>query len=366
MPYSADAGRIFPAHPHDLRRHSEEPMKPVLRTSAVLAFTAATLAPAPLLTTRYVAVELGTLGGSFATPHAINDRGQVVGESAPAGGFIHAFLWQHGRMFDLGVLPGDESSFAYDINNRGQIVGEGSRGLEVRALLWDRGEIVNLTPPGATFSRANAINDRGQIVGIVSGRQDSGPVLWEGGVAVPLATLSNAFSEAHDINNQGLIVGTAVDSTTNLSQAVIWKEGQVIPLGTLPGDDFSVAFAVNDRGQVVGISGNRAENPEMPVSRAFIWERGVMSDLGVPPGDTHARALDINDRGLAVGVGILDPPFDVRAALFYRGAAADLRDQSQLAVEARAINNRGHIVGISYFRGINNSAVLWVPERGRE
>jgi probable HAF family extracellular repeat protein len=340
-------------------------MKPVLRTSAVLAVTAATLAAAPPLTTRYVAIELGTLGGSYATPHAINDRGQVVGESAPAGGFIHAFLWQHGRMTDLGVLPGDENSFAYDINNRGQIVGEGARGLEVRALLWDRGGIVNLNPPGASYGRATAINARGQIVGIVDGPQGGGPALWEGGIPIYLPFRPYAGGQPHDINNQGLIVGEAFDAATGLPHAVVWHDGQIIPIGALPGDDLSVAFAVNDRGQVVGISGNSADR-EVPVSRAFIWEDGVMSDLGVPPGDTHARALDINNRGQAVGIGILNPPFDVRAALFYRGAAAALRDQSQLAVEARAINNRGHIVGISYFGGINNSAVLWVPERGRE
>jgi hypothetical protein len=57
-------------------------------------------------------------------------------------------------MFDLGVLPGDEFTSANDINNRRQIVGAGGLGPDTHALLWDRGEIVNLEPPGASLSRA--------------------------------------------------------------------------------------------------------------------------------------------------------------------------------------------------------------------
>ena len=35
----------------------------------------------------------------------------------------HAFLYQAGRLTDLGILPGGTQSYAYAINNLGQAVG---------------------------------------------------------------------------------------------------------------------------------------------------------------------------------------------------------------------------------------------------
>ena len=43
-----------------------------------------------------------TLGGAGSNPVAINDRGQVSGNSTIAGSSDeHPFLWQDGRMTDL-------------------------------------------------------------------------------------------------------------------------------------------------------------------------------------------------------------------------------------------------------------------------
>lgn len=50
--------------------------------------------------------------------NAINDGGQIVGRCKG-----HAFVWQDGKMTDLGTLPGGESSGAVAINDEGQVVG---------------------------------------------------------------------------------------------------------------------------------------------------------------------------------------------------------------------------------------------------
>ncbi len=86
--------------------------------------------------------DLGTLGGQiFNVALDINDQGQVVGHSyilTPAGR-LRAFLWENGQMQDLNNLipPGSgwELTKAHAINSKGQIVGEGNFNGQGRAFL---------------------------------------------------------------------------------------------------------------------------------------------------------------------------------------------------------------------------------------
>jgi len=99
----------------------------------VVAVASATNADAAM----YTITDLGSLGAPLSTttyvtaPAAINDLGQVVGDSFTASGADHAFLYLGGQMLDLGTLPGDQnvSSRATAINNSGQkIKGRKSKG----------------------------------------------------------------------------------------------------------------------------------------------------------------------------------------------------------------------------------------------
>ena len=69
---------------------------------------------------RWVIRDLGTLGGSQSHASDVNERGQVVGSSSVRGGInpVHAFLWQDGKLTDLGTLPEGQASDAVDINDR--------------------------------------------------------------------------------------------------------------------------------------------------------------------------------------------------------------------------------------------------------
>ena len=71
--------------------------------------------------------DLGTLGGNYSLAHGINNSGQVVGESATANGYYHAFLYSSGTMTDLGTLGGSRSG-AWCINASGQVVGSAPPG----------------------------------------------------------------------------------------------------------------------------------------------------------------------------------------------------------------------------------------------
>ena len=74
-----------------------------------------------------------TQGENYSDAYAINDAGQIVGNSSTTTWNVrHAFLWQNGKMTDLNKqLPRGSAwmlESASDINGAGQIVGQGSIG----------------------------------------------------------------------------------------------------------------------------------------------------------------------------------------------------------------------------------------------
>ena len=91
----------------------------------------------------YTIVDLGNMGGPYATATSINDAGQIVGASSTSLGEMHAFLYENGSMQDLGTLGGD-SSGAEGINDAGQIVGNVTTSLgERHAVVWDQAPVAN-------------------------------------------------------------------------------------------------------------------------------------------------------------------------------------------------------------------------------
>jgi probable HAF family extracellular repeat protein len=215
---------------------------------------------------------LGTLGGEQSHARSINDSRQVTGFSHIAGqppalsGDEHAFILQNGTMQDLGPSIGTPSSQGLAINATGQVAGRGNSG----AFLFTNGSATFFEPRG--FARD--INNAGHVVGNFSISDDGSgrAFLFSGGVRQDLGTLKqeHTFSSANALNNVGQIVGVSSNSSFSSAdqRAFIYSNGAMqdlnlmIPAGS--GWVLKIATDINDAGQIVG---NGVKNGE---DRAFL------------------------------------------------------------------------------------------------
>jgi probable HAF family extracellular repeat protein len=251
-----------------------------------------------------------THGVTFAS--GINEHGDIVGQSFDDQLRARAFLWQRGRMIDLGdigLLGSQPASLAaLSVNNHAAVVGTAmgtGTSTQTRAFYWHLGLMLDLaTLRGqGTDSFATGINNRGDVVG--AGFRASGELhalRWILGIPLELGGVPDGrFAvQAFGVNDRGDIVGYLSPGTAvSFVHAFLLRNGQFTDLGTLPGTQLSFANALNERGQVVG----QSLDPTVPdTGRAFLWDGGALLDLGVAAA-THTRseARSINKKGRVVG-----------------------------------------------------------------
>src|SRR5207244_13469366 len=116
------------------------------------------------------------------------------------------------------------------------------------------------------------------------------------------------------MNASGLIVGVSRNGVVDPligreeARAVLWQDGKILDLGTLPGGHESAADVVNDRGQVAGPASNALPDPYSCAfvicwgtqTRAFLWQNGMMQDLGTL-GGPDSLPFFMNNRGQIAG-----------------------------------------------------------------
>lgn len=271
-------------------------------------------------------IDLGTLGGNESQAFALNDRDQVVGVAANAvsdpvsmfgwGTQTRAFLWQEGRMHDLGTLGGPDA-FGWFVNDSGQVAGVSYTSATVNPatgqppidlFLWGKGEMRDLGTLGGSvpvFGGVTALNNQGEVVGQsdLAGDQTAHPYLWNGKEMIDLGTLGGTNGIANAITEAGAVVGTA-DLADQTHHGFLWERGVMHDLRPLSGHMCSNADGINAANLVVG---NETNCQGGDVS-ALLWNHGIAVDLNslVAPSALHlAGGIAINDRGEIVGEGVL-------------------------------------------------------------
>jgi probable HAF family extracellular repeat protein len=353
-------------------------------------------------------VNLSSLGGAENAGNSINDHGLVAGfANLPDNNSRHAMLWLYGFRFDLGTLGGPNSNVPWPVKNtRGLVAGIAQtttpqpRGetwscriffaaptqaaTTCQGVVWEEGRIRALPTLGGDNGFATGANNRRQVVGWAENKvEDStcvapqifqfratlwGPDLDRVRELPPLR--GDSTSAATGINDKGQVIGisgacgTAVGGVS-ARHAVLWENGKPKHLGNLGGVAWNTPMALNERGDVVGFSNVSKEDGATFNARAFLWTGGRgIQDLGTLPGDSLSQALGINEKRQIVGLSCTAGFASCRAFLWENGVMMDLNDHvpddyADHLYTANDINNLGQITGYTVKAGTEDSLAFW-------
>ena len=368
---------------------------------------AATLAPvhaqrpeATKARRQYQVSNLPDFGGTSSGGNSINDQSWAAGYSRLPDRNRHATLWRNGSLSDLGTLGGPNSSVTWNVKNTAGIIVGISQTLTPEPLgeswssaafystpnnvgyinlgfVWEQNlnqmrDLPNF--PGGNNGFATGANNLGQAVGWAeNGVHDPTccctqvlqfrPAMWTLGPPDQIHELplipGDTSGAATAINDNGQIVGIsgicdqAVGRHT-AKHAVLWENGGVTDLGTFPAAWWNTPTAINQHGDIVGFAGDPAF-VEGDVLHAFMWTREdglrpLKPLKGRTPQHVDSEAYGINERRQVVGVSCDADQTDCRAVVWDHGAyPTDLNDfkggYSAFLASAKDINDKGEITG---------------------
>jgi probable HAF family extracellular repeat protein len=349
---------------------------------------------------QYLVSTLPDFGGTSSGGNSINDQSWAAGYSRMPNRNRHATLWRSSLLTDLGTLGGPNSSVTWNVKNtQGIIVGisqtadpeplgeawssaafyssPNNVGYINLGFVWQNNQMRGLSPfPGGNNSFATGGNNLGQVVGWAENSLDDDacvspqvlqfrPAVWTLGPPDQIQDLplisGDSSGAATAINDNGQIVGIsgicdqAVGRRT-AKHAVLWQNGTVTDIyPNAPAPWWNTPTAINQRGDVVGFAGDPAFL-EGDILHAFMWTRddGVRQLKPLPnrtPKHVDSEAYGINEQRQVVGVSCDADFVDCRAVIWDHGnTPTDLNDLKApgfppVLTAAKDINNKGEITG---------------------
>ena len=259
-------------------------------------------------------------------------------------------------------------------------------------------QVINLGTLGGSASAANSINNREWVSGVSNtiGDEAEHATLWRHRSPEDLGTLGGPSSGVYFPvkADKGLIVGISETSDEDPNAepwscanffaersdrtcvGFVWKKGVMTELPTLGGNN-GFAAGANNKGQIVGWAENTVEDstcdfPQVLQFRAVVWgpQENQFQELLPLGDDTSSAATAINEQGHVVGIsGECDQAvgrFSAKHAVIWKnGVPKDIGNFGGLAWHTpTAINNKGQVAGFSDFPGdedggLNSHAFFW-------
>src|SRR5437764_7612119 len=348
--------------------------------------------------TQYHVSALPSLGGTSSGGNSINDQSWAAGYFRLPDRNRHATLWRNGTLTDLGTLGGPNSSVTWNVKNTSGIIMGISQTLTPEPLgenwssaffysspnnvgyinlgfVWEQGQMRGLPNfAGGNNGFATGANNLAQVVGWAeNGVHDPTccctqvlqfrPAMWTLGPPdqiheLPLIS-GDTSGAATAINDNGQIVGIsgicdqAIGRHT-AKHAVLWENGGVTDLGNLGAEWWNTPTAINQRGDIVGFAGDPAF-VEGDIVHAFMWtkEDGIRQLKPLPrrtPPHVDSEAYGINEARQVVGISCDADFVDCRAVVWNHGNTPtdlnDFKDSYGPRLEsAKDINDNGEITG---------------------
>src|SRR6266496_1761796 len=199
--------------------------------------------------TQYQVSDLPGLGGTSNGGNSINDQTWVAGYARLPNRDRHAALWRNNALTDLFTLGGPNSSVTWNVKNTAGIIVGISQTADPQLLgeSWSSAAFYS-TPHNVGYINLGFVWQNGQMRGLPN---------FPGG--------NNGF--ATGANNLGQVVGWAENGVHDANccctqvlqfRPAVWTLGpadQIQDLQLIAGDSSGAATAINDNGQIVGISG---------------------------------------------------------------------------------------------------------------
>jgi probable HAF family extracellular repeat protein len=364
----------------------------------------------------YEVIELSGPNEPDARGNSITDAGVVAGYATPEGTLDrHATVWLRGEPFDLGTLGGTNSNVTWPGQGNTRLVAgiaqtaqpqtrldgwscRGFFGLSPDAVkytcvafVWDRDRMHQLPLRGGDNSFAAGMNNHRQVVGWAEtasadstcvNKTDRGfvAVLWDlnhGRMMDLLPYADDTASAATAINDRGQVAGISGDCDQSVGRhsarhAVLWENG-VAQLLRSDATTWNTPTSMTQNGDIiVGFSNTPGANPVSPILRAVLWTtrddlcpKAPGTDMCVIApleGHTTAQAWGVNQLGQVVGTSC---GLQCRAFLWEKGKTIDLSkwtsDYANPLINAMDINARGEITGRAQRPDGTHVAVVVVP-----
>lgn len=261
----------------------------------------------------------------------------------------------------VGTLVGDNQSAGFAVNNSGQVVGQSvSSGAVEHAYYWD-GSMHDLTPPGAR-AVAYAISSGSPVYAAGYQQLPGGvrnAVIWTPQSSTTPTVLETSESWVMGVNDAGLAVGRYTDANS-IVRAALWRAGQPrTEIAPLAGHVHGTATDINNDGIVVGISFSSQSAPDQAWIRfadGQVISLSSADDIG-----TSALAVSDVSNGQFYVVGQ-----SVDAAAVNHGARWTVQLSSRTATReflngvttATGVTNGGAVAGISV-SGTQSGAMVW-------